>query len=186
MGPPRLLPESPVYPWALGMDRAPPCHLERRGAGACRSRCHAPARVAQRRKTRLRRETGAKASVSYGIPSEVGLPASISRRRASSRSGCVRNPRSGANPSTRKAGPPTRGRPASFNAVAQQSVRRLLRYASPPSPSAAPVVAAAAAARSAARFLWLRQPVQNTSAIRPMETTFTAMVTLVITCMPGT
>ena len=143
-----------------------------------------PARVAQRRKTRLRRETGAKAGVSYGIPSEVGLPASISRRRASSRSGCVRNPRSGVNPSTRKAGPPTRGRPASFNAVALQRVWRLYRYASPPSPSAALVVAAAAAARSAARFLWLRQPVQNTNAIPAAPATVTSMRILSTACRP--
>ena len=107
MGPPRLLPESPVYPRALGMGRAPRRHLERRGGrrlsravpypSRCRggvSRCGRGG-VPRRRKTRLRLETGAEAGVSYGIPSEAGLPASFSRRRAGSRSGCVRDLPSG-------------------------------------------------------------------------------------------
>ena len=60
-------------------------------------------------------------------------------------------------------------------------VRRLCRYASPPSPAVAP---AAAAALSAARFLWLRQPVQNTNAIPAAPATVTPMRILSTACRP--
>ena len=46
MGPPRLLSESPVYPRALGMGRAPPCHLEPRGSDGCRAQYPAPRGIA--------------------------------------------------------------------------------------------------------------------------------------------
>ena len=55
------------------------------------------------------------------------------------------------------------------------------RYALSPSPAAVP---AAAAALSAARFLWLRQPVQNTSAIPAAPPTVTPMRTLSTACRP--
>ena len=73
------------------MPRAVPCPSRYRGGV---SRCGLGG-VPRRRKTRLRRETGAEAGVSYGIPSGVGLPASFWRRKAGSCSGCVRDRRCG-------------------------------------------------------------------------------------------
>ena len=150
----------------------------------------------RRRKTRLRRETGAEAGVSYGIPSEAGPPASFSRRRAHLHSSSVRNPASGVNSSpggtsaqqARTKPCPCRGKRAHPKGQARQVKRTSAatrspfgRYALSPSPAAAP---AAAAALSAARFLWLRQPVQNTSAIPAAPPTVTPMRTLSTACRP--
>ena len=96
------------------------CAAHRRASGRTSRRGRGGvAAESWRRKTRLRRETGAEAGVSYGIPSEAGPPASFSRRRAHLRSKHARN-----RARAEKSGPTQKGRPAKSNAPARLRVHR--------------------------------------------------------------